>query len=301
MDFPTPPPSPSPLAHVRKVKFEVVSFRGLGAFRVISPAKRGALVPTFRREEWIEASEFRDLSEAQVLRGVLERVSASSKPVVLFDLDATLYQMEPRTLQIIKEWSTRPEALAFPEVLEKIAELREEQIGYSVKDTLLTLGFNPTEGMGLRAHNAIKSFWSAHFFTNEWQRWDRPYPGAAEYVSQLHRAGAEIVYLTGRDEERMRAGTEANLVRDGFPWGGRSVQLWMKPTRSVADLAFKSGAVERIRTFGELIASFENEPHNLVAIQDIYPDAMHVFVDTNCSERPSRRIVGGYRIRGYAR
>ena len=40
----------------------------------------------------------------------------------------------------------------------------------------------------------------------------------------------------------------------------------------------------RVEKHGELIANFENEPKNLVAMQayfkEKYPQAMHVFVDT---------------------
>jgi len=43
-------------------------------------------------------------------------------------------------------------------------------------------------------------------------------------------------------------------------------------------------AADYIRRHGTLVASFENEPPNVVALSKVFPDAMHVFVDTVCSD-----------------
>jgi len=197
------------------------------------------------------------------------------------------------------EWCDSIESQSFLEARVKIMQLQRSQIGYSVRDTFGSLGIDLTEGLGNEAFESVKEFWSQRFFRNEWLKWDRPYSGAPEFVADLHQRGAQIVYLTGRDDQGMRLGTEANLIRDGFPFGSPSIQLWMKPSRNLSDLVFKKTAAERLRPLGVLIASIENEPHNFAALQELYPEAMHVIMDTLCSDRSARVCQGVYRIRGF--
>ena len=108
-----------------------------------------------------------------------------------------------------------------------------------------------------------------------------------------------IVYLTGRDEPGMGDGTRAMLLRDGFPWETERTHLLLKPAYGLPDLEHKINAAQFIRAHGELVASFENEPPNLVAIYEQFPDAMHVFVETVCSDHAAPAGRGLYRIRGF--
>lgn len=264
-----------------------------------SGAGSGTETRLLARGEWSAACEFHPLNPLEVLNQVRSRVVLAGKPVVLLDLDSTLYQVEPRSHQILKEWLDSTVSQRFVEERERLSHLDESHVGYSVRDTWISLGLDPTVGSGAQALDSVKKFWSDRFFRNEWLRWDRPYLGAAEYVRGLHQDGAQIVYLTGRDEDGMRLGTEANLVRDGFPSGHSSIRLWMKPSKNVSDLVFKKTAAERLRRLGVLVASFENEPHNLAGLQALYPEAMHVFMDTLCSDRPTSVCRGLYRIRSF--
>jgi hypothetical protein len=251
------------------------------------------------REAWSKACQFHPLSQAQVLHEVKSKVSLAGRPIVLLDLDSTLYQVEPRSYQILKHWARSSESRAYPEVQGAFRHFQESHVGYSVQDTFQQLGIELSHPEGADSYRSSKQFWSDRFFHNEWLKWDRPYPGAVHYVQVLHELGAQLVYLTGRDEERMREGTIANLTRDGFPWGHPSVQLWMKPSRLISDLVFKKTAAERLRSLGVLIASFENEPHNVAGLQSLYPDAMHVWMDTLCSDHPAPICQGLYRIQSF--
>jgi hypothetical protein len=257
------------------------------------------------REAWISACHFHDLSEADVLREVSARVSAvrakgERHPLVLLDLDSTLYEVGTRTLAIFQEWAATPAAEAHARVRGAVRALRPEQVGYSVRDTLRALGLDPDAPDSLAATAAIKEFWAARFFTSAYLPHDRPYPGAARFAREVHELGAEIVYLTGRDETGMGDGTRANLKRDGFPWEVDRTHLLLKPNFEDADLEHKRKAADYIRKHGTLVASFENEPPNLVALHDIFPEAMHVFVQTVCSDHGARACEGLYRIRGFA-
>lgn len=256
------------------------------------------------RSDWKNASQFHDLSEREVLREVSRRVSEvrshGKKPVVLLDLDSTLYEVGPRTHHIVMEWLKTPEASEFPRVARELRRLKNEHVGYSLKDTFSALGLELHDAEVARAERSAKAFWQDRFFTNEYLQHDKAYPGAAHFVREVHELGALIVYLTGRDAPGMGKGTVDNLVRDAFPWDTGNTHLLLKPAYGLPDLEHKKGAADFILRHGELIASFENEPANLVAIYEIFPEAMHVFVETVSSDHAAPAGRGLYRIRGFA-
>lgn len=260
------------------------------------------------RTDWVNSCNFHDLTETEVLQEVSRRVAhlksvagsvRQAHPLVLLDLDSTLYEVGPRTHQILREWLDFSESAEFPQVREVLARLEKMHIGYSLADTFTAIGLELRTPEVKQAERAAKKFWSERFFTNEYLKYDHAYPGAAEFAREVHGLGAEVVYLTGRDEPGMGIGTRANLVRDGFPWETERTHLLMKPRFEMDDLEYKQSAAHYIRNHGTLIASFENEPPNLVALYQLFPEAMHVFVDTVCSDRPAMPIRGAYRIKGF--
>jgi hypothetical protein len=264
--------------------------------------------PMPARGDWISACQFHDLDEGRVLREVARRVAevrskaadrSEAHPLVLLDLDSTLYEVGPRTLRILREWADRDESSAHPEARAAVDALREEQVGYTIGDSLEAAGLDLSTPEARRALEDAKRFWSERFFTNAYLEHDRPYPGAVEFARELHELGAEIVYLTGRDEPGMGEGTRRNLVRDGFPWERERTHLLLKPVFELSDVEHKQRAAEYIRRHGTLVASFENEPRNLVALHELFPEAMHVFMDTVCSDHGAMPRHGLYRIRGF--
>lgn len=259
------------------------------------------------RDGWINSCEFHSMSEAEVLAETIRRIETlksaaetRARPLVLLDLDSTLYEVGHRTFQILKEWVDTEESESFSEVRERIAAIELGQVGYSLKDTFGAVGLDASDAAVIGALDSAKKFWSRRFFTNDYLTHDRPYPGAAQFVRNLHAVGAELIYLTGRDEPGMGIGTRRNLIRDGFPWETERTHLLMKPRFEMDDAAHKVGAADFVRKNGTLIASFENEPVNLVSLYELFPDAMHVFMETICSDRPAPVCSGLYRIRGFA-
>lgn len=251
------------------------------------------------REEWVGASHFHDLAEEEVLALVKTRARAVQRPVVLLDLDSTLYEVGPRTWQILKEWLDTPGSQVFGEVRVALQNMRLDQVGYSLRDTFRNLGIDEGLESAHRALEVMKPFWAKRFFSSQYLSFDRPYPGAARFVQELYAMGLEIIYLTGRDEPNMGDGTRANLVRDEFPWGEPRTHLLMKDRFESPDLDHKLGAAQYVRQQGTLVASFENEPANLVALHQAFPDAMHVFVETVFSDHGAPQGNGLYRIRGF--
>jgi hypothetical protein len=255
------------------------------------------------RREWIEASQFHPLTNAQVLGQVhswVERdIKAARQPVLLLDLDSTLYEVGPRSHQILREWLEHPESHAYGEIRDRLHQLKPEQVGYSLRDTFEGLGLKSHEPRVAEVLKATGKFWSSRFFTNEYLEYDHAYPGAPEFVQKAYELGAEIIYLTGRDEPGMGKGTRSRLIGDGFPFDKERTHLLLKKNFELDDLEHKSEAAHYIRKTGDLVASFENEPPNLIALSELFPAAMHVFADTVYSEKPAMPKAGLYRITGF--
>lgn len=249
--------------------------------------------------EWLEACHFHDLTEKQVLEEVAKRVRGVKKPLVLLDLDSTLYEVGPRTHQILREWIAASDSRQFPDVQRELARLEAKQIGYSIRDTFRAVGLHVERPEVEQAWEVAKKFWAKRFFTSEYLKFDCPYPGAVEFTKKIYEMGAEVVYLTGRDEPGMGKGTRDRLLQDGFPWEVPRTHLLLKTVSSTPDIEHKVSAGDYIRKHGTLVASFENEPANLSALYAAFPDAMHVFVDTVSSDHEAIPRQGLYRIEGF--
>jgi phosphoglycolate phosphatase-like HAD superfamily hydrolase len=267
------------------------------------------IAPTLIRKDWMSACHFHDLTESQVLDEVAARVKKlkaqagnrqQAHPLVLLDLDSTLYEVGPRTYQILREWAESAESGAYPQVRDAIFKAEPWHVGYSVRDTLQALEVDTDSPAVIPALETIKTFWAKRFFTSAYLKYDHAYPGAAQFTQKLHELGAEIVYLTGRDEPGMGDGTREMLIRDGFPWDVARTHLLLKKAAHLPDLEHKTDAAHYVREHGTLVASFENEPPNLVALAALFPEAMHVFVDTICSDHPAPHAQGLYRIKGFS-
>jgi hypothetical protein len=246
------------------------------------------------REKWVSESHFHEMNQEQVLSEVARRAKEKKNSWVLLDLDSTLYEVGSRSFQILKEWANSEESSSFRGEREAIFEMKSEVLGYSVQDTFSNLGL-----VGSEALISAKAFWQSRFFTNHYLQFDCAYPGAAQFAKELHALGAHVVYLTGRDEINMGDGTRRNLERDGFPWNVSRTHLLMKPYFELGDLDYKKVAAKYVERNGELIASFENEPPNVVALSEILPQTMHIFVDTVCSSQTAMPGKGLYRIEGF--
>jgi len=246
----------------------------------------------FSRNDWIINSSFHPLSTREVLQKVEEIVGAhvqgpnrNTKPIVLFDLDSTLYEVGYRTLAIIEDWNKAPKARL--SIQEDLNRLKLEHIGYSLYDLARNLGLEPAHPEIKNALDEIKPFWWERFFSNEFLPYDKPYPGAIEFAQRLFQLGAHIIYLTGREEQKMLSMTIHNLKRDDFPWCDKNTTLLMKPSAQISDVAHKQSVKHKVVQVGALLASFENEPVNIVALSKIFPESMHIFMDSVYSDHPS--------------
>jgi phosphoglycolate phosphatase-like HAD superfamily hydrolase len=212
-----------------------------------------------------------------VLRRVLTTVAQHPQkpaPVVVFDLDATLFDNRPRTLEILMELREEVEA-DDPDLADALLTLEVDRIHYLLTDTL--------RGCGVYRADLVKqisTFWHDRFFTDEYVACDVPMEGAPEYVRACYEAGAVIVYLTGRDIPGMLVGTVAKLRDDGFPIAVAGTELILKPDPNMSDEAFKRTALPTLDRVGDLVAFFDNEPANCNLAKAMFPECSVVLLET---------------------
>lgn len=249
------------------------------------------------RRAWIDACRFERGTNTEVLDEVIARIGRAKQPVVLLDLDHTLYRNAPRTRAVLR-------ALA-PDLKDKIPEaalrllesLEEPHMGFSLRDTFRLNGLFPEDPQWTDSLKLLRETWWPRFFSNEFMAHDAPYAGAPEFCQRLAATGARLIYLSARDEKVMGLGTRENLKRDCFPVRSGE-DIWLKEDQS-GDSEHKVKAIAKRVPLGTVAASFENEPANTAALYAALPRAAHVFMDTICSEAPAVPLSGIYRITGY--
>ncbi|HEY9722143.1 MAG TPA: HAD family hydrolase [Oscillatoriaceae cyanobacterium] len=212
-------------------------------------------------------------------------------PIVVFDLDDTLFATADRNLAIIKEWAATPDGAPYRQ---KLDALTRDQIPYDIDGVL------EANGVPAKDMPAITTFWAKRFFTSDYVKYDRPEPGAVDYVRAVLKSGAQVVYLTGRPSS-MEPGTRAALIKAGFPWDskGKTVRLLLKSQSHQKDAAFKYQAALELAKTGTIVAGFDNEPANVNAIHKAAPKALVVYLKTVHSANPPAVDPGIVQLANY--
>ena len=206
------------------------------------------------------------------------RESSGPAPVVVFDLDGTLFDNGPRTWQILIDFAEATGNRALREALDALPRVG---LPYLLKDTLARCGQTDA-----RMAEAALAFWRQRFFTDEFQRFDEPVHGAVRFVQALFEAGATVAYLSGRDAPNMLVGCAAALRRHRFPVGIPRTAIVLKHAFEDADLDFKGQAVDFVATLGSVVATFDNEPAMCNLFAGRWPQASNFFVDTSHAPDP---------------
>lgn len=217
------------------------------------------------------------LTEAEELR------SRGKSLLVVFDLDSTLFDLEPRILKILQEFGSQNEIQSnFPKAATTLTTLKSVPKKYHVTQFMEALGLS-SESHDFYA--AMDAWWLKRFYDDAAVIEDAPYPGAVEYVQRLHQAGASIIYLTGRDEPRMGEGTRQSLKHWSFPYEVDRVSLVLKPTPHLEDAQFKRDFFLSLEKGSATFSHdrpwlFENEPVNINLILKYCPHVRVVFLDS---------------------
>jgi phosphoglycolate phosphatase-like HAD superfamily hydrolase len=216
---------------------------------------------------------------ASVTDEVLAEVErlAADEPLVIFDLDDTLFETRTRSSGIVAEYGRLKNNAV-------LAAARPEHVRFGLEETLANVGLSAAEIEGALGRD-VRRYWSPRFFDGSWFRVDTPLPGSVAYVKRLADAGARIVYLSGRKANTRQQTLDA-LRAAGFPTG-QGTTLFVKPDPAPGEPKLETaewkGKVtkEQVLPMGKVVAAFDNEPVNCNAFRESLPAATRViFLDT---------------------
>ncbi|MGD9641295.1 MAG: HAD family hydrolase [Elusimicrobiales bacterium] len=232
------------------------------------------------------------------LDGVLDlialRTAQRRSTLAIFDLDGTLFDNRTRTMFILREISEKFDSRV-PQLAAAFSSFQDlSVVDYSLDVTLRRL----------RVRNAaeikfIREEWARRFFSDEYQKYDMPLAGAKAYVEKAHKAGATVIYLTGRDVGRMLVGTTEVLRLYGFPVGVAGTMTIVKKEFEQDDEIFKKEVSEYIDRLGEVVTVFENEPANSNILQARFPGAASFFIETQHRPGAPRLNPGITRVKDF--
>ena len=214
------------------------------------------------------------------LQRILDRIRTKTKrqasSVVIFDLDGTLYDNRPRTMYIMRQIADQ-----FYDQMPQLVKAVEsgeinnlDNFEYSLDASMERLGVTDEKEIKL-----AKSEWSKRFFTDDYQQYDVPLPGAKKFVCDVYEAGATVIYLTGRDVN-MLVGLTQTLRMCGFPVGVVGTMTMTKKDFNQDDGMFKDEVAAYLDRLGEVVGIFENEPANSNLFQKNFPGATSMFLLT---------------------
>src|SRR5690606_1011737 len=122
-------------------------------------------------------------------------------------LDDTLFSTKNRNFKIFNEFLSDANNCVAIEALcaHLTSQMALRHVEWDAKNTLRNVGFNEEQVTSFMAR--FQPFWGPKFFGNAYLKNDLPISNAVKYVREVFEKGATIVYLTGRNEEKMKEGT----------------------------------------------------------------------------------------------
>jgi acid phosphatase class B len=220
---------------------------------------------------------------SHLLRQILVRIESlqlqGKRGLAVFDLDSTLFDVSPRVQQILLDFAEEPlHQQLFSEQIQALKKIRTHRKDWGFQNALERAGF---DGKHVEFETAVREYWHQRFFGNEYLKYDLPYDGAVEYVNDVANRGGEVVYLTGRDVQRMGSGSALTLKQWGFPLDDINNRLVLKPEKSMNDAEFKTNWFRNLPAdFYEEIWFFENEPVNICHLREHLPQIKVIFFES---------------------
>ncbi|MEZ5064235.1 MAG: hypothetical protein R3B81_05840 [bacterium] len=218
---------------------------------------------------------------------------AGLTPVILLDLDGTLFDNAPRSRAILRDAVLARFGPVNP-FAELVAEVCAGELAYDPIDSLRRAGLDDED-----AAFALREEWARRFFRSDYLDRDRAQAGAVDVVRAWRAAGVRLVYLTGRDAPDMEPGTRDSLLAAGFPLDD-GAELRLRPHDHPDDVAFKCDVAREILTGGPIVAIVENDPRVLNALAGALPEAIPALMPTGApasAPPPAARVVV---LRGFA-
>ena len=238
-------------------------------------------------------------NQSQILKHILEDASQTTQGLAIFDIDSTLLKVQNRILHIFKDFIKQSDIQTrFPQAFSAISKAQNlPNHIYFIEDHIHALDL---KGLDDSFYEEILIFWKKHFFSNDYLKYDIPYPGALDFLTTLkNEHKIKIVYLTGRDEQRMAKGTYQSLLDLGFPLDGHQAQLILKPEKSMNDALFKKQIILEFDKKHKPIWFFENEPFIINPILRELPHIRVVFFDSAHSNKEPHPIKDVFSIQSF--
>ncbi len=224
--------------------------------------------------------------QSELLINLLNRAHKSKKPGAIFDLDSTLFQVNPRTLKILHNFaSDKNFQKKYKEETKKLSGVKDLANTYYVKEQLIHLKMTDSPRP---FYEDLYRYWKEHFFSDDLLIHDEPYEGASEFVHELLSHGVQIIYLTGRNIQNMLRGTRESLKEWDFPTEDDGATLVLKPQKEMDDAEFKRDYFLSLETNFDPLWFFENEPKNIELVEKTSPNVEIVFFDSVHSESKQR-------------
>lgn len=209
--------------------------------------------------------------------------SPEHERLCVFDLDSTLYNVSPRTQKILQDYAHENESNPlFKAQKERLKTIQVHSTDWGIRESLIREGI---EGP-LDFFESVRNYWRERFFSNHYLKYDKPYPGAIEFVQALAHLKIPIFYLTGRDRPDMFEGTVESLKQWGLPLTDKSKNLLMKPEKKFGeDEDYKVQVLKQLLADYKSIYFFENEPVIINQVIKHCPTVKIIFMDTVHSRR----------------
>lgn len=207
---------------------------------------------------------------------------SKSKPLAVFDIDSTIFNVSPRN-QVIYEAVLKEAWLKNKLKKESFDQLKSKTLSFSDwgLEPLYKVLINELSEVELKT---ARKFWVERFFTGEYLKYDEPYQYCIPFIQKLEEAGFYIMYLTGRDDHRMREGTLNQLKKWELPLK-KDTDLITKPTKGLVDGPYKREALLNLLSTENHTWFFDNEP-NVLNYCDFKDENYHlVFIDSVHSSR----------------
>lgn len=224
---------------------------------------------------------------AQLLDAIPEAIGQGKRPVIITDLDDTLFDTRHRRLEVLTDFLNQREIQsAYPD---EVIALKPMMAVSRMTDSLTKIAKNA----GVENEqflDKLGNFSKSHFMSNDYLSRDTATAGAANYMESAFKSGAVIVYLTARPGH-MRPGTLNALRENGFPTPDKKkVYLFTNDSRQNT-VIYKDEVLKKVNGFGTVIGGFENEPPNINLFKSRYPDGIMIFV--NISGFPKHGVMEG--------
>lgn len=213
------------------------------------------------------------------LADIKKKVAAGEKVVVVFDIDNTLFDSRARTAAAANEYG---ETNGIP----KLEQLTADQAELNGKDTAKKAGIS-----NIATINDFAKFWSGFFFQGAHYHHDTPLASSIAWANAAKAAGAEIVYLTGR-EQKSESFTRAQLKAAGLP-DTDAKHVICKPASAKSTPEYKAAEFEKLTKSSHVAWFLTESERDISAVQKAVPSVPCVVLEYPLGEAGDHHAKAG--------